>query len=79
MTNLPLATSTWPRVQQTIEHCLQGLPAKAREQVLWKNAASLYGVAISAEQSAVSSQRSAVSRQQPAVSSQQQSAASTQE
>ena len=40
--NFPLATSTWPRTQETIERCLQGVSAQARAQVLWKNAASLY-------------------------------------
>jgi predicted TIM-barrel fold metal-dependent hydrolase len=40
--NLPLANSTWPRTQETIDHCLKGLSAAAREQVLWKNAAELY-------------------------------------
>lgn len=40
--NFPLATSTWPRTQETVERCLQGVSAKARAQVLWKNAASLY-------------------------------------
>ncbi|MPZ16093.1 MAG: amidohydrolase family protein [Chloroflexi bacterium] len=41
-TNLPLATSTWPRTQETISHCFAGLSTEAREQVLWRNAASLY-------------------------------------
>lgn len=40
--NFPLATSTWPRTQETVERCLQGVSAQARAQVLWKNAASLY-------------------------------------
>lgn len=40
--NFPLATSTWPRTQETIERCLLGVSAQARAQVLWKNAASLY-------------------------------------
>lgn len=40
--NFPLATSTWPRTQETIERCFQGVSAQARAQVLWKNAASLY-------------------------------------
>ncbi len=46
-TNLPQATSTWPRVQQTIDRCLSGLAAKDRDQVLWGNAADLYKVAVS--------------------------------
>ena len=41
-TNIPLATSTWPRTRETIDRCLQGLSPEAREQVLWRNAASLY-------------------------------------
>jgi predicted TIM-barrel fold metal-dependent hydrolase len=41
-TNLPLASTTWPRTQETIERCFQGVSAEAREQVLWRNAAALY-------------------------------------
>jgi predicted TIM-barrel fold metal-dependent hydrolase len=40
--NFPLATSTWPRTQQTIERCMEGVSPEARAKVLWKNAASLY-------------------------------------
>ena len=40
--NFPLATSTWPRTRETIDRCLQDVSARAREQVLWKNAANLY-------------------------------------
>ena len=40
--NLPLANSTWPRTRETIDHCLKGVSAEARERVLWKNAAELY-------------------------------------
>ncbi len=42
--NLPLATSTWPQTQKTIDHCLNGLSAGDSRKVLWTNAASLYGV-----------------------------------
>jgi len=42
--NLPQATSSWPRTQETIERCLRGVTDEVREQVLWKNAASLYGI-----------------------------------
>lgn len=42
-TNLPTATSTWPRTQETITRCFQGVSPEAREKVLWKNAAALYG------------------------------------
>ena len=41
-TNFPLATSTWPRTRETIDHCFQGLSAEAREKVLWGNAARIY-------------------------------------
>jgi len=40
--NFPLATSTWPGTQETIERCFEGVSAQARAQVLWKNAASLF-------------------------------------
>jgi len=43
-TNFPLATSTWPQTQATIERCFQGLSPEGREQVLWKNAAAHYGL-----------------------------------
>ena len=43
-TNLPTASSTWPRTQETITRCFQGVPPEAREKVLWKNAAALYGI-----------------------------------
>jgi predicted TIM-barrel fold metal-dependent hydrolase len=44
--NLPLATSTWPMTQETIDRCFQGVSAEARDQVLWNNAASLYRIDI---------------------------------
>jgi uncharacterized protein len=40
--NFPLATSTWPRTQETIRRCFEGVSAETRDRVLWKNAASLY-------------------------------------
>jgi predicted TIM-barrel fold metal-dependent hydrolase len=40
--NLPLANSTWPRTQETIDHCFKGVSKEAREKVLSKNAAELY-------------------------------------
>lgn len=43
-TNFPLATSTWPRTQETVARCFQGVTPEARDKVLWKNAASLYGL-----------------------------------
>jgi predicted TIM-barrel fold metal-dependent hydrolase len=43
-TELPLATSTWPRTRETISHCFQGVAAEAREKILWKNAAALYRI-----------------------------------
>ena len=42
--NFPLATSTWPGTQKTIERCVQGLSEQGREQVLWSNAAALYRI-----------------------------------
>ena len=41
-TNLPLATSTWPKTKETVERCFDGVSAEGREQVLWRNAASLF-------------------------------------
>ena len=41
-TNFPLATSTWPRTQEKIEHCFAGVTPEDRAQVLWKNAANIY-------------------------------------
>ncbi|MPZ13872.1 MAG: amidohydrolase family protein [Chloroflexi bacterium] len=41
-TNMPLATSTWPRTRETIDRCFQGVSTDVREQVLWRNAATLY-------------------------------------
>jgi uncharacterized protein len=41
-TNLPLATSTWPRTRETVTRCFRDTPAETREKVLWKNAATLY-------------------------------------
>jgi predicted TIM-barrel fold metal-dependent hydrolase len=41
-TNLPLATSSWPRTQEIVTRCFRDAPAETREKVLWKNAASLY-------------------------------------
>lgn len=43
-TNFPMATSTWPRTQETLDRCFQGVSAEGREQVLWNNAAGLYGL-----------------------------------
>lgn len=40
--NLPLANSTWPRTQETMDHCFKGVPEEARAKVLWKNATELY-------------------------------------
>ena len=41
-THFPLATSTWPRTEETIARCFRNVAAEDRERVLWKNAASLY-------------------------------------
>jgi predicted TIM-barrel fold metal-dependent hydrolase len=41
-TNVPLANSSWPQTAETINRCFAGVSAEEREQVLWRNAASLY-------------------------------------
>jgi uncharacterized protein len=41
-TNMPQASSTWPRTRETVDRCFQGVAVKDREHVLWKNAAALY-------------------------------------
>jgi predicted TIM-barrel fold metal-dependent hydrolase len=41
-TNIPLATSTWPRTRETVERCFAGVTTEVREKVLWENAADLY-------------------------------------
>jgi predicted TIM-barrel fold metal-dependent hydrolase len=41
-TNMPLANSTWPRTQETITACFDGVSPEARAQVLWRNAAEVY-------------------------------------
>jgi predicted TIM-barrel fold metal-dependent hydrolase len=41
-TNLPLATSSWPRTRETVTRCFRDASAETREKILWKNAASLY-------------------------------------
>jgi predicted TIM-barrel fold metal-dependent hydrolase len=43
-TKFPLATSTWPRTQETIERCFQGVSPEVQQQVLFENAAKLYGI-----------------------------------
>ncbi|MGE0652856.1 MAG: amidohydrolase family protein [Alphaproteobacteria bacterium] len=43
-TNLPLATSTFPDTQKKIDDCFAGLTERERKQVLWDNAADLYGI-----------------------------------
>jgi predicted TIM-barrel fold metal-dependent hydrolase len=42
--NFPLANSSWPRTQETIERCFTGVGDADRDRVLWSNAAELYGV-----------------------------------
>ena len=41
-TNLPLATSTWPGTQGTIERCFRGVSEEDKKQILWNSAASIY-------------------------------------
>ena len=43
-TNLPLATSTWPGTQETIERCFRDVSDEDTRKVLWENAASLYRI-----------------------------------
>jgi len=43
-TNLPQANSTWPRTQETITSCFEGVSPEVREQVLWRNASRLYQI-----------------------------------
>ena len=43
-TNLPLATSTWPGTQETIERCFRGVSEEDTKKVLWESAAGLYRV-----------------------------------
>lgn len=43
-TNFPLATSTWPDTREYVERCFRGVSEEDRRQVLWENAAALYGV-----------------------------------
>jgi predicted TIM-barrel fold metal-dependent hydrolase len=41
---LPLATSPFPDTRETIENCFRDVSAEAREKILWRNAAQLYGL-----------------------------------
>ena len=41
-TNMPMASSTWPRTRETIERCFDGVTQTDRDKVLWRNAAALY-------------------------------------
>jgi predicted TIM-barrel fold metal-dependent hydrolase len=41
-TNFPLATSSWPDSQATIDRCFDGVSDADRESILWRNAAALY-------------------------------------
>jgi predicted TIM-barrel fold metal-dependent hydrolase len=43
-TNLPLANSTWPHTGETIERCFRDVSVETRDQVVWGNAAKLYGI-----------------------------------
>lgn len=42
---LPLATSTWPHIRESIERCFRGASPEIQQQVLFENAARLYGLA----------------------------------
>jgi predicted TIM-barrel fold metal-dependent hydrolase len=54
-TNFPLTSSSWPRTEQTIDRCFQGIGEEERRQILWENAAELYriGVAMPFKQEAL--------------------------
>src|SRR5579871_1230035 len=43
-TNFPMATSTWPRTRDVVARSFEGVTPEQREQVLWRNAAALYGL-----------------------------------
>lgn len=43
-TNFPLPTSTWPNSRDFIARCFEGVPKDERRQILWGNAAKLYGL-----------------------------------
>ncbi len=42
--NLPLATSNWPKTQEAIDKCCNGLTEDERRKILWDNASSLYAI-----------------------------------
>ena len=43
-THFPMATSTWPTTRQHIELGFGGIPEEEKRQILWQNAAKLYGL-----------------------------------
>jgi len=43
-TNFPLATSTWPRTRQHIDLAFDDIGEDDRDQILWRNAATLYAL-----------------------------------
>ena len=43
-TNFPLATSTWPSSRDFIARCFAGVSEDEQQQILWDNAAKLYGL-----------------------------------
>jgi len=43
-TNFPAANSTWPETAVFVTKCLSGIPENERHQILWDNAAKLYGL-----------------------------------
>ncbi len=45
-TQFPLATSNWPRSQETIERSFEGVPEEDCRKILWENAARLYHIEI---------------------------------
>jgi len=45
-TNMPLATSTWPAVRETVGRCFKGVDSETRDNILWRNAVALYDIAV---------------------------------
>ncbi len=43
-TVMPLATSTWPNTQDYLIKSFEGVPESEKDQMLWGNAAKLYGL-----------------------------------
>lgn len=44
VTNFPLADTSWPATQDHIAWAFEGVTIEERDQILWSNAAKLYGL-----------------------------------